>query len=214
MVHRQKDSWIFRPHLISLSFVGRRFRFATHIVKACFGMCPLNQIVWAHCLIVERGLSMSQVLPDEKPWQSVPFTIHILESGSAEAWGGMTVVRWIWRARALSDLGCGSVQFTPSEALYTVAVSGILKLQGPVGPMCSSSRPKGVQQSYQKIALSPFPTRHFRNCCAIGLSDSHTFQVQVSVGLGCAAQKLTPWRWWDLCHWDQREPLFSISSHI
>lgn len=61
---------IWTPQEASLARVGRRFSCATHMVKTCLGVHPLNQTELVHDLISEDCLIAFNVLEDEKPWHN------------------------------------------------------------------------------------------------------------------------------------------------
>ncbi|KAF3610436.1 hypothetical protein DY000_02049812 [Brassica cretica] len=68
---KQQAVCMFKPQEASLTFVGSRLRFASHMLKACLGTAPLNHTDLAHTFSSARGLTASQVFEEEKPLQSL-----------------------------------------------------------------------------------------------------------------------------------------------
>lgn len=184
---RQHSVEMFRPHDASLCLVGNLLRCVIHILKACFGIAPLNQTEDAQALTSLLGLKTSHVLEAEYPWHNTLSTTQQYLSSTEERQGTWAVVRWACRRTAGSDLGEGIRQLELETASCTLETRGKRKALGPSSPSNLFRGPRGVQESYQKLHLRPFPTVHLINFSAKGRRCSNDFQVQES-----AADSLIP----------------------
>lgn len=140
-------------------------------------MKPLNQTTSAQGCGVPLFRIDSQValaVYDGRVWSPISQT---KESGTCVRDGSGTEHRWICRASASCERAGRSLQPDKVQESETVAVKGMPNCVRPEGPKRLMRGPIGVQWSYQKLALLPFPIPHLMKRSAKHRSLRRAFQI-------------------------------------